>query len=70
MPKLPVLKSKELVKVLKKNGFVEVRQKGSHLVMFNEVKKKIVVIPLHNKPLKKGTMYGICRQAGVDISQL
>jgi len=31
MPKLPVISGKELVAALKKAGFVEVRQKGSHV---------------------------------------
>ncbi|VVB56228.1 HicA toxin of bacterial toxin-antitoxin [uncultured archaeon] len=31
MPKLPVISGKELITALKKVGFVEVRQKGSHI---------------------------------------
>jgi len=31
MPKLPVLSGKELLAALKKAGFVEVHQKGSHV---------------------------------------
>jgi len=30
MARLPVLKSREVVRVLEKLGFVEVRQRGSH----------------------------------------
>ena len=32
MAKLPVLSGKELIKVLQREGFVIVRQKGSHIV--------------------------------------
>ena len=31
--KLPVLSGKELVKILKKVGFIEKRQKGSHVIL-------------------------------------
>jgi predicted RNA binding protein YcfA (HicA-like mRNA interferase family) len=31
MPKLPVISGKEMVSALKKAGFAEVRQKGSHV---------------------------------------
>ena len=31
MPKLPVISGKELIALLKRTGFVEVRQKGSHV---------------------------------------
>ena len=70
MPKLPVIKPKELVKVLKKLGFVEYRQKGSHLIMVLEIKNKQVVIPMHNKPLKKGTLASILRQADVSVDEI
>ncbi|PIR80877.1 hypothetical protein COU24_01545, partial [Candidatus Kuenenbacteria bacterium CG10_big_fil_rev_8_21_14_0_10_39_14] len=33
MSKLPVIKPKELIKILKNFGFVEHRQKGSHLIL-------------------------------------
>ena len=31
MPKLPVLKAPELIKILNKMGFESIRQKGSHV---------------------------------------
>ena len=33
MPKLPVVKPKQIIQALKKIDFIEVRQKGSHLQM-------------------------------------
>jgi len=70
MPKLPIVKPRELVKSLKKLGFVEFRQKGSHLILVNESKNKQVVVPMHNKPLKKGTLASILRQAELRIEEL
>ncbi|MCD6484621.1 MAG: type II toxin-antitoxin system HicA family toxin [Candidatus Odinarchaeota archaeon] len=64
--KLPVLSGKELVKVLKKVGFIEKRQKGSHviLVKIEEKQKFVTVIPLH-KEIDRGTLVEIIRQAGL-----
>jgi len=70
MPKLPVLRPAELIRALKKLGFVEKRQKGSHLVMLNEELNYQVVIPVHNKPLKKGTLAAILRQCNVSPEDL
>lgn len=67
-PKLPILKPKELVKILKKHGFIFLRQDGSHAVYIHPDRKgKIVVVPMHNKDLRKGTLKGILNQAGIDL---
>ncbi len=70
MSKLPVLRPRELVLILKKLGFFEKRQKGSHLIMVNERKNRQVVIPIHNKPLKKGTLVAILRQGEVRVEDI
>ena len=70
MPKLPVMRPQELVRALKKLGFLEKRQKGSHLIMVHEVKNKQITIPIHNKPLKKGTLAAILRQGEIRIEDL
>lgn len=70
MPKLPDLKPKELVKLLKKLGFFEHRQKGSHLIMVHETWNKQVTIPMHNKSMKKGTLAAILRQIELKIDDL
>lgn len=61
MPKTP----KQMVKFLKKNGFVEVRQVGSHLFLFNESTNKRTTVPIHNKDLAKGLEHNILKQAGL-----
>ena len=70
MPKLPTIRPRELVKLLKKLGFLEYRQKGSHLIMIHSINTKQIVIPIHNKPLKKGTLASILRQAEISIEDL
>lgn len=66
MPKLPVLKPKQVVKKFEKLGFTIDRQSGSHLILFNAKTKKRAVIPLHLTDLKKGTLSAILRESGVD----
>lgn len=52
--KLPSLTAKQVVKALKRAGFVEVRQKGSHLILFNDLTERRVTIPMHKgKDIKK-----------------
>jgi len=61
MPMTP----KQMVKLLKKNGFEEVSQNGSHLKLYNAETKKQVEVPMHSKDLKKGTEQGILKLAGL-----
>lgn len=65
MPKLPNYKPKELVRLLKKNGFIEKRQTGSHLQMLNIDKKLLITVPIHNKELKRKTLYSILKSAQI-----
>jgi predicted RNA binding protein YcfA (HicA-like mRNA interferase family) len=60
MPKLPVLSGSDVVKALERLGFVQVRQRGSHVVMRRGAVG--TVVPLH-KEVKTGTLAGILRQA-------
>jgi predicted RNA binding protein YcfA (HicA-like mRNA interferase family) len=46
MPKYPVLKAYEIIKILKILGFYEVRQKGSHK-HFKNKDGKTTTIPIH-----------------------
>lgn len=59
------MKPKEMVKLLKKNGFTEISQNGSHVKMRNQENGRQVIVPLHNKDLKKGTEQAILKQAGL-----
>ncbi|MBQ7242476.1 MAG: type II toxin-antitoxin system HicA family toxin [Firmicutes bacterium] len=61
MPMTP----KELIKLLKKNGFEEISQNGSHIKMKNFETGRQTIIPLHSKALKKGLEQAILKQAGI-----
>lgn len=57
--------AKQMIKLLKENGFVEISSNGSHLKLFNPDTNKTVIVPYHAKDLKPGTEKSILKQAGL-----
>lgn len=66
MPRLPSLTPREVVRKLKKLGFVEHHQVGSYLTMKHAATNRRAVIPMHAKDLPRGTLMAILREAGID----
>lgn len=64
--KLPRLSGKELIKILGKIGFSQIRQRGSHVFMKkeNHEGKVTTVVPMH-KEIDKGTLLEIIRQCKI-----
>lgn len=51
------MKSKEVIKLIQKDGWVFERQTGSHKIFKHPTKKRIVVIPDHGKDdIRIGTL--------------
>lgn len=65
MTRLPSLKPREVVSVLKKAGFVESHYTGSHLILEKPGHPQIISVPIHNRDLKRGTLRHIIDQAGL-----
>ncbi len=66
MPKLRVLSGREASKILARNGFVTVRQKGSHIIMQKQQGNSTITVPVpDHAELKTGTLLGIIRQSGL-----
>ncbi len=63
MPKLPQISGRECVKALEKLGFVQVRQRGSHVVM--RCGDRGCSVPMH-RTIKVGTLRGVLKQANVN----
>ena len=59
------IRPKELLKILKKHGFVKISQNGSHVKMYNSVTNKTVIVPMHSKDIPKGLEQAIYKQAGI-----
>jgi predicted RNA binding protein YcfA (HicA-like mRNA interferase family) len=66
MPRLPVLSGREIVRLLERLGYSQVRQSGSHVILRREAVG--CVVPLHRE-VKTGTLAGILRQAGVTTDE-
>ena len=67
MPKLPVVKAKELVRILNSLGFFKFHQVGSH-AQFKHLDGKRVTVPIHsNKDIGKKTLKGIFNDIDITI---
>ena len=70
MVRLPDVSGRELIKALKKAGYVVDRQKGSHIILRRtEPPHRRVVVPEH-KEIAKGTIRAILRQTGITKEEL
>ena len=67
--KLKPLPAREVIRRLKKAGFVEERQRGSHLRLWRESDRKMVIVPIHPGDIPKGTLRGIIRDAGLTVEE-
>jgi predicted RNA binding protein YcfA (HicA-like mRNA interferase family) len=68
MPKLPVLKPREIISALQKAGFRQVRQKGSH-IQFKRG-NLLVIVPGHPGDLNPQVLKSILRQAQMSVEEL
>jgi len=60
---------KQLIKILGTHGFNLERSKGSHH-LFRHPDGRRVIVPVHSKDLKKGTLLNILKQAGLSKDEL
>ena len=70
MAKLAVLSGKEVCRILARHGFVEVRRRGSHVVMQRRTSAGSTTVPVpDHDELKIGTLQSIIRQCGLQRSE-
>ncbi len=64
MGKLKVFSGKEICSLLEQNGFKNIRQRGSHIVMQKKTDSSTitVVVPMHPE-IRVGTLGSIIRQS-------
>ncbi len=66
MGRLRVLSGREVCAILAENGFVKVRQRGSHIVMQLKSDVSTITVPVpDHKELRIGTLQSIIRQCGL-----
>jgi predicted RNA binding protein YcfA (HicA-like mRNA interferase family) len=64
--KLRVLSGRDVCKILEAQGFSEVRQRGSHVVMQKRSGNTTTTVPVpDHSELKIGTLSSIIRQSGL-----
>jgi predicted RNA binding protein YcfA (HicA-like mRNA interferase family) len=69
VPKLKVLSGQDVCAILKRHGFVEVRRRGSHIVMQKSWPNTTITVPVpDHASLKIGTLQSIIRQSEVPRS--
>ena len=70
MSRIPALKSKDVLRVLRRAGFVVHHVTGSHYILKHPGRAGLrVTLPWHNKDLKLGTLRSIVEQAGYTIDE-
>lgn len=67
--RLPVVSGAKLIDVLQKLGWEVARQRGSHVRLKHQDRAVSLVVPLHRE-LKRGTLNGILRDAGLSRDEL
>ncbi len=70
MSRLPAVTPREMVRALKRAGFIEHHQKGSHLYLWHPDHSRMTVVAMHAHDLKRSLMKEILRQAGLTEEQL
>ena len=70
MPKLPSLTARKVIRALKRAGFVEDRQKGSHLILIHPGAKTRTVVPVHaGRTIKEPLLRAILRDAQLSVEE-
>jgi predicted RNA binding protein YcfA (HicA-like mRNA interferase family) len=68
--KLPRITGDEVVRALKRAGFIMDRQRGSHVILVHPQSRKRVVVPVHTgKIVKPGTLSGILDDTGLSTEE-
>jgi len=65
-----IYNSHEVLKIVKKDGWIIKHQVGSHIQLVHPVKKGKVTIPHPKKDLAPGTVKSIFKQAGLSGEDL
>ena len=70
MPKLPSVSGERVIKALKRAGFVQLSQKGSHVSLEKRTGDRVwkTVVPTHSE-VAKGTLSDILKQCGLTLTE-
>ena len=69
MSQLPLISGREAVRVLRKVGYEQDRQRGSHIILRQTAyPHRRIVVPDH-KEIAKGTLRAIIKQVGLTVEE-
>ena len=71
MSKVPVLNYEHVIRALRRDGWVIVRQRGSHIRLQKRARTGVlkIIIPAH-RPIKRSTLSHILKQARMTVDEL
>lgn len=67
--KVPVLRPRELIRVLIQIGCIEKRQTGSHLIFEYPENHALIIVPQHPQDLKRGVLHGIIKDLNMTVEE-
>ena len=68
MTKVPSLGYEKVIKALKRDGWVVVRQKGSHIRLHKHLQNETLKLTIPaNRPIKRSTLSHILKQAKIEL---
>ena len=71
MTKVPVLNYEKVVRALQRDGWVVVRQRGSHIRLQKRTREETlkIIVPAH-RPIKRSTLSHILKDAQLTVEKL
>jgi predicted RNA binding protein YcfA (HicA-like mRNA interferase family) len=71
MTKVPVLNYEKVVRALQRDGWVVVRQRGSHIRLQKRTREDTlkIIVPAH-RPIKRSTLSHILKDAQLTVEKL
>ena len=70
MSKVPRVNYPQVINALRRNGWIIVRQKGSHIRLQKRLPNEIlkIIVPAH-RPIKRSTLSHILKQAHLSVKE-
>ena len=70
MSKVPSLSYADVVRALQRDGWVTIRQRGSHIRLQKRTPTETlkIIVPAH-RPIKRSTLSHILKQAGLSVDE-
>jgi len=66
MPVLPILSGKQVVRAFERDGWMMVRQRGSHMILVKEGRMSTLSVPDHRE-IARGTLRSLIRDSGMTV---